>query len=475
MGTMKAGGNSKRDLFNTVIIRKCEEYDAAVIQSIIRDGMRDLDYKPSGNIFVKPNVVYASKGGKLGTGAHTHLAVVGSALSVLGNAEGVNRVDLGENTGLRIPTRMFYKQAGYYGMIRDVKKKTRARVNIFCIDEERRDRQHVGGVVHNTLRVSRKMARADSKVYLPKLKCHNVVNVTGAVKLNIGICSDDERAIRHDFMLPDKIVDLLAVGYPDFIVMDAIDVGVANEIIPTMRKLGLIIMGRNPVAVDLVATRLLGYGLKDVPYLEKAIERGYTPRRLEDVRLAGDITGIAGLAAQAKRIMPYDEEYYRWQDVHRELERLRSPLRFYWGYSRTDDKSKCRYGCLMGLKLFLSVFEMYGGKEAFRSAKPSVLVLGKVDEEIDARGNDVFLLGSCTDARVVNAKKIMKIDKCVMTTSDLNLGIGNKLGMKSPFLTPSYLATFVYNLLIASVRKNLNLRYAQDIHNFISRDLEKRL
>ncbi len=459
----------------TVFIRRCEEYDAEKIRSIILEGMRELKYEPQGNIFVKPNVVYASKGGRLGTDAHTNTEVVKAALLALGNTEGVKRVDMGENTGMRIPTRMFYKQAGYYDLVRKVKKESRAKVNLFCIDEERRDQMHVGGIVHNTLRVSRKMARADSKVYLPKLKCHNVVNVTGAVKLNIGICSDDERAIRHDFMLPDKIVDLLAVGYPDFIVMDAINVGVANEIIPTVRKLGLLIMGRNPVAVDLVASRLLGYGIKDVPYLKRAIERGYTPKRLEDVKLTGDITGPAGLAAQAKRLMPYDEEYYRWQDVHRELRRLRSPLRFYWGYSRTDDKSRCEYGCLMGLKLFLSVFEMYSGPEVFRNAKPSVLVMGKIDEEIDARGEDVFLLGSCTHARVVNAKKITRIDKCVMTTSDLNLGIGNRLGMKSPFLEPLYLLTFVYNLLAASVQKHLNLRYLQDISHFLTHDIEKRI
>ncbi len=463
------------DPFNTVILRRCEEYDEDAIREIIKEGMAALDFKPSGNIFVKPNVVYASKGGKLGTGAHTNTAVVGAALLALANSDEVKRVDLGENTGMRIPTRMFYKQAGYYRMVRDVKRKARARVNIFCIDEERRNQMHVGGVVHNTLRVSRKMARADSKVYLPKLKCHNVVNMTGAVKLNIGICSDDERAIRHDFMLPEKIVDLLAVGYPDFIVMDAIDVGVANEIIPAMRKLGLIIMGRNPLAVDLVASRLLGYAVKDVVYLKKAIERGYGPKRLEDVQLAGDITTMAQLAAQARRLMPYNEEYYRWQDIHREFARLKTPLRFYWGYSRADDKSRCEYGCLMGLKLFLSVFEMYGGEEAFRNAKPSVLVMGRVEEEIDAGGNDVFLLGSCTSARVVNAKKITKIDKCVMTTSDLNLGIGNRLGMKSPFLEPSYLLTFLSNLAVASLKKHMNLRYLQDMGHFIKKDLEKRL
>jgi hypothetical protein len=43
----------------------------------------------------------------------------------------------------------------------------------------------VGGVVHDRLRVERKTARADSKVYLPKLECHNITNMTGAVKLSV--------------------------------------------------------------------------------------------------------------------------------------------------------------------------------------------------------------------------------------------------------------------------------------------------
>jgi uncharacterized protein (DUF362 family) len=460
---------------NTVYLRRCEEYDREAIRAIVQEGMDTLGYEPSGKVFVKPNCVFASTGGRFGTNAHTNPDLLGATLLALGNAEKVKRVDVGENTGMRIPTRMFYKQAGYYGLIDEIKKRSRARVGLFCIDEELRDRVFIGGVVHNTVRLSRKMARADSKVYVPKLKCHNVVNVTGAVKLNIGVLSDDERAIRHDYMLIDKIVDLLKAGYPDFIVMDAIDVGVANEIIPTVRKLGLVIMGRNPVAVDIVASRLLGYEVGDVPYLKRAVERGYTPKSLKEITLAGDITTIKELDTQAKRIQPYDEEYYRWQDIPRDFKRLNTPLRFYQGYSRLDGRKTCDYGCLMGLKLFLSVFEMHGGAEAFRNAEPAVLVMGRVEEEIDARGNDVYLIGNCTEAPVKNARKIIRLEKCPATTGDMNLGIGNKLGMKSPFLAPSYLMPFVGNLLIASMMKHKNGRYLQDMANFITRDLEKRI
>ena len=462
-------------LSNTVFIRKCETYDREKIAEIIQEGMRKLDYVPRGKVFVKPNVVFASKVKKFGITAYTNPSVINGALTSLAGVEGVKRVDMGENTGIGVPTRLNYKNAGYYEEVKKVKKKAKVPVTLFCIDEDRRDQVFLGGVVHDNLRLARKMARADTKVYLPKLKCHNIMNMTGAVKLNIGICSDDERAIKHDFMLSDKIVDLLTVGYPDFIIMDAIDVGVANEAIPKPRKLGLLIMGRNPMAVDLVGARLLGYNLEDVPYLQKAVERGYAPGKLEDVTIRGDINSLEELDRQAERILPYDDEYFRWQDIQKEFDRLETPLRFFWGSSRSDNKARCEHGCIMGLKMFLSFFDLYAGAEAYRNARPAVLVIGDVTEEIDARGHEVYLIGSCSKAPVVNARKIVKIDKCFTTTSELNLIIGNRLGIPSPFLKPSYLTAFIFNQLIASMKKAINLRYFQDIGHFLSGALLKKI
>lgn len=466
----------KNELFdNTVYIRRCESYDPAIIRQLMGEGMSALGYVPAGKVFVKTNVVFASRDPKFGMGAYTHTAVIEAALGVLGDVDGVDRVDMGENTGIGVPTRFNYKQAGYYDIVRRVRKKAKAPVDIFCIDEELRDSVFIGGVVHDNLRVARKMARADSKVYLPKLKCHNITNMTGAVKLNVGICSDDERAIKHDFMLIEKIVDLLTAGYPDFIVMDAIDIGVANEAIPDMRKLGLLIMGKNPMAVDLVGAHLLGYHRDDVPYLKRAVERGYTPARLEEVTLAGDICTMEELDRQSGRILPYDDEYTKWQDIHKEFDRLKTPIKFFWGYSRHDDKTRCKYGCVMGLKMFLSFFERSAGAHAFQNATPAILVIGNVQETIDAQGNEVFLIGSCAKADVINAKKVHHIDKCFTTTSELNLVIGNRLGMPSPFLKAQYLVPFVCNVFIAAMMKLIKLRYFQDFGHFLAHGLVRRV
>ena len=461
---------------NTVLVMRCEKYDYDAVERIVSDGMRLLDYRPGGRVFAKPNLVFGYKPEVYGRHAYTHPAFMAASVLALARSGGVTQVDLGENAAVGMPTRMVYKYAGYYEEIRRVQGEAPCPVRMFCIDEELRDRVFVGGLVHDNLRIARRMARADSKVYLPKLKCHCVSNMTGAVKLNIGICSDDERSIRHDFLLDEKIVDLLSVGWPDLVVMDAIEVGVGNEAVPAPRTLGLILMGRNPIAVDLVGARLLGFNLDDVPYLKAAVRRGYTPTSLEEVKLGGDLTSIEALDEQAKRIMPYDEEYFRWQDVSKELERMRSPIRFLWGpYRGQENGHRCLTGCVMGLKMFLAFFEKYAGPDAFARAKPVTFVIGRCDEQVDGRGSEVFLIGSCAMASVVNAKKITRIEKCFTTAGDMMQTISFKLGMRSPFLDKSFLVTYLGALLRASLRKLLSLRYLQDIGHFLTKQLVRRV
>jgi uncharacterized protein (DUF362 family) len=460
---------------DVVLVRKCDSYDREAIESIVVDGMAQLGFSPKGKVFVKPNVVFANKPEIYGTHAYTAAAFVGASLKALADADDVERVDLGENSAVGFPARVNYKYAGYYKEVRRVRKQVSCPVGIFCMDEERRDPLFVGGRVHDTLRVSRKMARADTKVYLPKLKCHCVSNMTGAVKLNVGICCDDERSIRHDFLLHEKIVDLLDVGVPDFIVMDAIEVGVGNEAFPSPRKLGLILMGTNPVAVDLIGARLLGFSLDDVPYLRAAVDRGYTPSDIGQIRLTGDVQSLDDIDAQARKLLPYDDEFNRWNDVHRELARLESPIRFVWGPHAEKQGVKCGTGCVMGLKMFLGAMERFAGAEAFKQARPVVFVIGRCDETIDASGSEVFLLGYCAAAEIKNAKKVIHIKKCFTTASDMNLKLANRLGMRSPMRDIRGLAPLFWNILVAGVRKIFTLRYFQDMHHFFSKSLIRRV
>lgn len=462
-------------LKNTVFIKRCEEYDRDQLSKVITEGMLRLNYRPQGKVMVKPNVVFAYNTRVFGDMAYTPPPFVGASLITLSKFPGVKRIDMGENCAVGIPTRLCYKSAGYYDEMKHVRKEAGCPVGIFCMDEEPRESIFIGGMVHDNLRISRKMARADSKIYLPKLKCHCVSKMTGAVKLNIGICSDDERSIRHDFMLNEKIADLLSAGYPDFIIMDAIDVGMGNEAFPTRRKLGLVIMGTNPLAVDIVGARLLGLQAEDVPYLKATIRRGYAPECIDKVIIDGDLKSISDLDEQAKRLMPYDDEFYRWQDIEKELKRMNSPMRFMWGPYREGTVDKCLTGCVMGLKMFLGSMEKYAGPGAFAAAKATSFVIGRYEGIIDAGGEEVFLLGSCARAAIRNAKKITHLDKCFTTAGDMNLSIGHKLGMPAITRNPGFLLELAGASAMASARKLTSTRYFQDINDFLTKRLIRRI
>jgi hypothetical protein len=233
-------------------------------------------------------------------------------------------------------------------------------------------------------------------------------------------------------------------------------------------------MGRNPLAVDLVGARLLGYDLDEVPYLRAAVERGYRPGRLRDVTLLGDVKSIAEIDRRAKRVGPYDEEFYRWQDVEGELKRLGSHLRFYWGPTKPGGE-RCLTGCVMGLKMYFGFTERFAGSDAFRKARPAVLVIGVIDGEIDAGGNDVFLLGSCARACVVNARKVVKIDSCTTTAVEMTEIIRGRLGIPTPLFAPSQILPLAGAMLAASWKKLINLRYGQDALHFLKRGLLKKI
>lgn len=457
-----------------VYIRRCEEYDRDAIMAIIDEGMQVLGYRPRGTVYAKPNVVFAL-GHDFTATAFTNPAFVGAATVALSRAENVQRVDVGENSAVGFPTRFCYSKAGYFKELARARRAGAAPIRLFCIDEDRRDRVFVGGTVHDVLRVSRTMARADCKVYLPKLKCHCVTTMTGAVKLNIGICSDDERAIRHDFMLNDKIVDLLAAGYPDLVIMDAIDIGVGNEIIPRPRRLGLVIMGTNPLAVDLVGSRLLGYNLDDVVHLRKAVERGYRPGSLGDIILKGDLTSVKDLDAHAKRIMPYDDDYTSWQDINKELSRLRTPITLAHGSTRGALGDRCHTGCVMGLKMFLGFMQHFAGEEGLRAARKSMFVVGRHEAPIDAGGAVVFLTGTCAEATINNARKVIRIDRCFTTSSDMSQVMPHNMGLPSPYTRISLVLPFARHLLTASFMKLVRGRYLQDAGHFMARMLLKKI
>ena len=129
----------------------------------------------------------------------------------------------------------------------------------------------------------------------------------------------------------------------------------------------------------------------------------------------------------------------------------------------------------MGLKMFLGGVEKHSGAGAFAQAKPAVFVIGQIDETIDAHGGEVYKLGSCAAADIVNAKKVIHIDKCFTTASDMNLAFAHRLGMPAITRAMGFLKNYVGAIAASSLRKLVGLRYFQDAAHFAANGLMRKV
>jgi uncharacterized protein (DUF362 family)/Pyruvate/2-oxoacid:ferredoxin oxidoreductase delta subunit len=136
---------------------------------------------------------------------------------------------------------------------------------------------------------------ADVVVSLPKLKTHMLCLMTGAVKNNYGFLPRRLKVNYHMmFADPDDfsnmLVDVWSARPPEIVLMDAVVAmegsGPSSGGRPV--DLGLVLAGRDSVAVDAVASALMGIDPADVPSTRHAARRALGEADLAKIEVAGE-------------------------------------------------------------------------------------------------------------------------------------------------------------------------------------------
>jgi len=269
-----------------VILRHADRYDPALIQRIVGEGLDALGLAPFGRTLVKPNLVIA---GPRFEPAWTRVEFAEGVLAALRERDSgrVSELAVGERCAITIPTRFVYEESGYSEMLErlDVKR--------YCFDEVTQVEvpySHAGRL-RDFVFVPEPVASADFFVNIPKFKSHPWTTVTFSLKNYIGLQDDRHRMIDHDQALSRKVADLQHVIQPQFIAIDAIVGGEGSTMLaPTPRKLNLIVMGNNQVAVDSVCCNILGIDPRSVDHVRFAHEDGFGPVDLARITLSGDVS-----------------------------------------------------------------------------------------------------------------------------------------------------------------------------------------
>ena len=418
-----------------VIVRRCDDYDMSAISAIINESVNDLKLKIpiQENVFIKPNVVTANK--QYIFNSYTHPAVVEAMVTVLKD-KSINNIIIGESGGYGIPSRLFLKEAGYFDLAE--------KLNVPVVDLNEHPVVKVKlakAKWHKEIELSKYIAEANFKIWMPKLKYHIFASITNALKLNIGILTHKERMLYHDYRIHEKIVDLLEAGYPDLIVSDAIDITYGFESAPYPVRLGALILSNNPLACDVVASYIMNYRPQDVLHLQLAHERGYGSLQLKDINITGDIS-IDKLRAKPKG----------QRKLFQVLQELDTPLSFYSGYAPNTDII-CDGGCEAAIKGCLGTIEKrrHG---SLKKAKKGAIVTGIYKGDIVVPDGSVLLVGDCTkvDGKLV-AKRVMRIKGCPIGARNLFIPVPLLFGLPSPMFDIRDAFLFIVN----SIQKVFNI------------------
>ena len=129
-------------------------------------------------------------------------------------------------------------------------------------------------------------------VHLPTMKCHIYTTITGSMKNAFGGLLNTRRHYTHS-VIHETLVDLLLIQKEIhsgiFTVMDGTICGDGagpRTMIPVSK--GLILAGSDPVAIDAVSARIMGFDPMKIGYIRMAHEDGLGTGRIEDIEIKGE-------------------------------------------------------------------------------------------------------------------------------------------------------------------------------------------
>lgn len=151
-----------------------------------------------------------------------------------------------------------------------------------------------GNGTFRSIRLARAYYEADKVINLPKLKTHEMMTMTCAVKNLFGAVIGTEKAAWHlkagssRQLFARLMLEIYQLKKPALNIVDAINAmegnGPGNG---DPLKVGLLIAGTNPVAVDVIAGKLAGIPAELLPIELEAVSMGLPGALFDDIAICG--------------------------------------------------------------------------------------------------------------------------------------------------------------------------------------------
>jgi len=268
-----------------VSILKVPAYDQTIYDTMRRLLVEHLGDVRGRNILLKPNLVEFEPASSI----NTHPMLVHAAYEAF-RAMGAATVRIGEGPGHRRNTLDLAEAAGYFHIVPDFEDHF---VDL-NVDEVTRVRPTAQFSRIKKLYLPNSALGADLLVSMAKMKTHHWVGATLSMKNLFGVVPSGiygwPKNVLHWAGIEESIVDLHAAFPHHFAIVDGI-VGMEGNgpIQGTAKHSGVLVAGRDPVAVDATCCRIMGIDPMRIRYLQLASRRGADSQIEEDgIRQMGE-------------------------------------------------------------------------------------------------------------------------------------------------------------------------------------------
>lgn len=335
--------------------------------------------KSSGEVYLKPNAI------DFKPFTYTSPDVLAAVIKYLYDI-GARRVSVMENSTQGNITRFVYEITGF----KDLCRRTGAKP--VYLDERPRVKVTLPNfeepVEFPRLVVEKLIDQHDRYTYIniPKLKTHSMSTVTLGIKNQMAFPRHSDRGSHHNYELHRRLADIYTLVQPDYTLIDG-TYAVFNGHYPmetfireSIDRLDILIGGQDTLATDVIAAKILGYGVDEVKHLDL-------------IRNDGNGCGDIGKIDVYGNLSRFDRKY---PSVI--LDEMPHDVRIIRGREMV-----CPEGCDLNVRILLQVlYHDFQGKGGF------TILMGKgiAKEAIDSIKGRVLIAGDCaieeTRARLIS-------------------------------------------------------------------------
>jgi uncharacterized protein (DUF362 family) len=242
-------------------------------------GITDIVNKNS-KVVIKPNLMMAT----VAKGVCTSSKVVESIVELIKKAE-PKEIVIADSSMVNFDTEEAFKVSG----LLNVANKT----GVKWLDLKKDKIVEVPvpeGKLLKSIKLFKTAAECDVLINLPVMKTHVQCGVTLGLKNLKGLMPDEEKKRFHFTNLHQCIPDLNSIVKPKLTIVDGTTAleGIGPESPPGKPvAMNVITAGRDPVAVDSVTAKIMGFDWKEIRHLRNAAIRGLGTAKIEEIEIKG--------------------------------------------------------------------------------------------------------------------------------------------------------------------------------------------